>query len=158
MKFLIKILLLLSITLSSQGLEKDIFDDKTLDEIKIQLVNKPFILTFWSKECVYCNSNFKRILLAKIKNQKIPKYAVCIDCLNGFDNFASSIKEHKIDSFKNYLMTSTNKENIMFRIDSKWGGETPRTYLFDAKHSIKSFSGLISKKELKEWLENISKN
>jgi len=149
-----KFLLLLFIAFNSQAESKHFFNDKTLDLIRIEMTNKPFVLTFWSKDCVYCSDNFTIINSVKIRNSTIPVYAVCVDCIDDFDNFINNIKRYNITNFQNYLMDSVNNESIFFRIDSKWGGETPKTYFFDPKHLRTSFSGLIPKQSLNKLLEN----
>ena len=44
-------------------------------------------------------------------------------------------------------------ERLRYAIDPAWGGELPRSYLFDAAHRRQAHSGLLDEAQLKDWLK-----
>jgi len=111
-----------------------------------QLVNpdthrQPTIVALWSSDCTYCKKNLKMLSRLAKSNKKLRVITVA----------AEPESDQLLPILNPYGLTgprcaygADNPEAIAYAIDPKWGGELPRTFLFDGRGGKEVVAGVIS--------------
>ncbi len=130
------------------------FKRGSLQEIKAELKDQPFLLVFWSKDCGYC---FKEMnMLGKLQPRHPELNVVLVSTDAGLDekmvkHFSnkSGIKADKLWVF------SDDSEQMFSYIDRNWQGELPNTFFHNSKHEYQSVLGEVKYQQIKSWLRYI---
>lgn len=92
--------------------------------------NTPFIMLFWSIECSPCLKEMDNIskLSKKERDQFIFIATDGHEMKQEINNVLSTLD---LEKENNWVFNSASSDAIISTIDSRWYGETPRSYYFD---------------------------
>jgi thiol-disulfide isomerase/thioredoxin len=153
------LVLALALCLDMPGRAADLprpFDAATPAALARDFAGKPYILAFWSLECVHCQGEL-RLLARYLKTRPdLPLVLVAADTPELAPAIAVRLVEVGLDPAVHWAFADPMPERVRFAVDRKWRGELPRTYFFDAAHRIKSITGELREAQLSAWVaENL---
>ena len=99
------------------------------------------IVALWSSDCNYCKKNLKLLSSLAKSNKKLRVITVAAEPESA--QLWPMLKPYAL-SGPRYAYGTDNPEAIAYAIDSKWGGELPRTFLFDGRGGKETVAGVIS--------------
>ncbi|MBT9521502.1 MAG: hypothetical protein IV101_11475 [Dechloromonas sp.] len=99
------------------------------------------IVALWSSDCNYCKKNLKLLSSLAKSNQKLRVITVAAEPESA--QLWPLLKPYAL-SGPSYAYGSDNPEAIAYAIDPKWGGELPRTFLFDGRGGKETVAGVIT--------------
>jgi thiol-disulfide isomerase/thioredoxin len=102
---------------------------------------QPTIVALWSSDCNYCKKNLTLLSRLAKRNKQLrlitvaaePETAQLLPILNPYGLTGPR-----------YAYGTDNPEAIAYAIDPKWGGELPRTFLFDGHGGKEVIAGVIA--------------
>jgi thiol-disulfide isomerase/thioredoxin len=113
---------------------------------------KPFVLAFWSLDCVYCPDEIKH--LGALARQQ-PDIRLVLVNVDGGEHRAAAGK--RLASLlpeghgERWIFAGQDPERLFFSVDRQWHGELPRAYFYDGKGGVQGKSGKVSASWLVEW-------
>lgn len=99
------------------------------------------IVALWSSDCNYCKKNLKLLSSLAKSNQKLRLITVAAEPESA--QLGPMLKPYAL-SGPRYAYGSDNPEAIAYAIDAKWGGELPRTFLFDGRGGKETVAGVLT--------------
>jgi hypothetical protein len=99
------------------------------------------IVALWSSDCNYCKKNLKLLSSLAKRNQKLRVITIAAE--HDSPLLWPMLKPYAL-SGPRYAYGADNPEAIAYAIDPKWGGELPRTFLFDGRGGKQTVAGVIS--------------
>lgn len=121
-------------------------------------VGQPFVMAFWSVDCVYCPEEIKH--LGALVQQR-PDIKLVLVSIDGDELRAEA--EKKLLALlpdgqgERWIFAGDDTDRLFFSVDRKWHGELPRTYFYDGKGGAYGRSGQVSQAWLKEWVRSIAR-
>lgn len=115
---------------------------------------KPFILAFWSVNCIYCKANLEQLGKLLEEHPQLPLVLVATDTAEEGAAIASVLDKYSLSNAESWVFSDTFVERLYFEIDRKWHGELPRTYFYDAAHQVRALSGKLDEVETANWVKN----
>lgn len=113
---------------------------------------RAFVLTLWSVDCPHCGTTLRQLAALAKSEPRLDLVVVNTDGV-GADAGAIAAKLAAVGLGKRASWVFDDApERLRFEIDRRWGGEMPRTYLFERDHKVAAYSGRIDGKVLKQWL------
>ncbi len=94
---------------------------------------QPFVLAFWSVDCVYCAGEIAHL------RDMVRTHPLVLVVLVSTDPPEAE-----------RWMFVGDAERLIFAVDRKWHGELPRSYFYDAAGTARAVSGRVEP----AWLEN----
>lgn len=130
-----------------------IFHQDSLDEIKNELKDQPFILLLWSIDCPPCLKELGNI--QNLVNQLAPLEIVfiSIDGLDHSNEINKTLKEFQLEDGNHWVFSNAMPERLRSAIDPNWYGELPRSYFYNEYHESIAHSGILSAKNLQQWVK-----
>jgi hypothetical protein len=64
------------------------------------------------------------------------------------------VRGYGLEKSAQWIFADAMPERLRFEIDRRWHGELPRTYLYDRRHTVQAFSGLIPPEHLAQWVRD----
>jgi thiol-disulfide isomerase/thioredoxin len=154
----IKFGLLLGLLLVSTGVIADpkvpSADINQLKKIIAQHKGKIVMVNFWATWCGPCVEEFPDLvkLYNKHKGNKFALIGASLDAEGDGGKVASFVKNQKA-AFPVYHVRVKDPGKFIEQFDKKWGGEIPRTYLYDKNGKlVKAWSGSRSFEEFESEL------
>lgn len=112
---------------------------------------RAFVLTLWSVDCAHCGTTLRQ--LAALAKSEPGLDLVVINTDGGGDAGAINAKLAAVGlSERASWVFNDAPERLRFEIDRRWGGEMPRTYVFERDHKAAAYSGNIDGEVLRQWL------
>jgi hypothetical protein len=102
---------------------------------------QPTIVALWSSDCNYCKKNLKLISGLTKGNKKLRVITVAAEPESA--QLWPMLKPYAL-SGPRYAYGTDNPEAIAYAIDPKWGGELPRTFLYDGRGGKEVVAGVIT--------------
>jgi len=99
------------------------------------------IVALWSSDCNYCKKNLKLLSSLAHRNQKLRVITIAAEPES--PELWPMLKPYALAGPR-YAYGTDNPEAIAYAIDAKWGGELPRTFLFDGRGGKQTVAGVIS--------------
>lgn len=99
------------------------------------------IVALWSSDCNYCKKNLKLLSSLAKSNKKLRIITVAAEPESA--QLWPMLKPYAL-SGPRYAYGTDNPEAIAYAIDARWGGELPRTFLFDGRGGKETVAGVIS--------------
>lgn len=99
------------------------------------------IVALWSSDCNYCKKNLKLLSSLAKSNNKLRLITVAAEPESA--ELGPMLEPYAL-SGPRYAYGSDNPEAIAYAIDPKWGGELPRTFLFDGRGGKAVIAGVVS--------------
>lgn len=112
---------------------------------------RPFVLTLWSIDCPHCKDTLRQLAaLAKI-HPRLDLVVVSTDNLGEQKTIRAMLGATGLAARTTWVFGDDAPERLRFEIDRRWGGEMPRTYLFDGDHQATAYSGAVDAGVLRQW-------
>lgn len=137
--------------------ELRLFEADSPEAIRAARPGRPFALVLWSLECAHCREEFA--LLAKAKRQRpdLDLVLVSTDGPEAGRDIVRTLRAAGLGRAEAWVFGADAPERLRWAIDSKWRGELPRTYLFDAAHQAAGISGRLTWQQLADWSQTRSR-
>ncbi|MBI4986769.1 MAG: redoxin domain-containing protein [Rhodocyclales bacterium] len=113
---------------------------------------RPFVLTLWSLDCPHCKGTLRQLAALAKARPAVDLVVVSTDSLGDSQHVAALLAATGLAQRDTWVFGDAAPERLRFEIDRRWGGEMPRTYLFDRDHKSAAFSGAVAEAELQQWL------
>lgn len=111
---------------------------------------KPFVLVFWSLECVPCYKELA--MLGKLNPRQFDLVLVSTDETVTDKEIRETLTRFQLQHIEAWKFSGTSIERLRYEVDATWYGELPRSYLFDGLHQRQVISGLLSRKIINAWM------
>ena len=102
---------------------------------------QPTVVTLWSSDCGYCKANLKLLSSLTRNNRKLRVITVAAEPENA--HLWPMLSRYGLAG-PHYAYGSDSPEAIAYAIDPNWGGELPRTFLFDGAGRKERISGVLT--------------
>lgn len=149
------LLIYCSMPLAGAGEKVRTFEGNSFKEIVADHKGKPFVVVVWSLDCAYCQPSFEALAEAQSRQ---PLAVVTIATDRASDAEAVNFIKRKIATTSlasdTWAFGSAPPEQLRFSIDQKWRGEMPRSYWFDGQGKSVAYSGVITKRTIRELVPN----
>lgn len=99
------------------------------------------VVALWSSDCNYCKKNLQLLSGLARSNKKLRVITVAAEPES--TQLWPMLKPYALGGPR-YAYGTDNPEAIAYAIDPKWGGELPRTFLFDGHGGKETIAGVIS--------------
>jgi len=127
------------------------FVSGTLARIQAAHAGRPFILAFWSIDCVHCPVELKHLAALKKAHPELDVVLVATDTPDVAQLVSETVARHGLDKVEQWVFADSSSERLRYEIDPHWYGELPRSYLYDARHRVEATSGVVSPGRLAQW-------
>lgn len=113
---------------------------------------QPFVLVFWSLDCVYCLGELQQLrqwvaahpaMKLVLVNTDAPELAADADVT--LDQALGSVTAER------WAFAGEDAEHLYFAIDQQWRGELPRAYFYDAAGRVTLRAGRVEPTWLEDW-------
>lgn len=102
---------------------------------------QPTVVTLWASDCNYCKKNLALFSGLTKGNKQLRVITVAAEA-------ETAALPHMLKPYAlvgpRYAYGSDSPEAIAYAIDPSWGGELPRTFLFDGQGRVEKISGVLS--------------
>jgi thiol-disulfide isomerase/thioredoxin len=150
---LLALALLSVLVLPAAAQELKPFVAGSIKEITAARQGRPFILGMWSLTCTHCREEL--VLLSGLlkKHPDLDLVLVATDTPEEGEAISATLRQSGLGSAEAWVFADPFVERLRFKIDPKWHGELPRTYLYDPSHKAQAFSGKLDGLQLEQWLK-----
>jgi len=131
------------------------FDAMSLAAIKTAYAGRPFVLAFWSIHCAPCLEDMADW---RALRQRYPGVAILLvntDAPTEGKRVAAALARHPPGSVEKWVFADEFAERIRYSIDRAWRGELPRTYFYDADHTVHVVSGRLDRAWADAWFGRV---
>jgi thiol-disulfide isomerase/thioredoxin len=129
------------------------FGVSSRQQIEKAYQGQPFIMAFWSIDCLYCVDELSTLGTIVEQHPKIKLVLVNTDGMSPASEVLKTLKRvHLPKSYEAWQFSESDEERLRYSIDKKWYGELPRTYYYDKSHQVKAVSGSPDIEWLKGWV------
>jgi len=122
------------------------FEPDGMARIVASQKGKPFVLMVWSLDCEFCQASLDTLAREKRKHRNLRIVTLSTDSLE--DEQAAALMKKKLSSLglndHAWAFGAASPEQLRYAVDSKWHGEMPRSYWFNAKGERTAYSGVIT--------------
>lgn len=112
---------------------------------------RPFVLVFWSLECVPCHKEL--VMLGTLKPRQFELVLVATDRAITDEEIRNILTKYQLQNIDSWKFNDTLAERLRYEVDTTWYGELPRSYLFDSQHRRQAISGLLSRQIIDAWTQ-----
>jgi hypothetical protein len=114
---------------------------------------RPFILSLWSLDCVYCRDDF--VLFEKLARTQpsLDIVLVATDSPAQDAAITAMLRHYQLQDRQAWVFDDSFVERLRFEVDRHWYGELPRTYLFAGDGTRKAVSGRLDETSLLQWVQ-----
>ena len=124
----------------------------SLQQIVTAHAGQPFLLGFWSLECVHCGDELKLLRQLQQRHPGLGLVLVSTDGEADWANLQAHLQAAGLGQVEQWVFADPMPERLRLEIDRRWYGELPRTYLHGRDGSVTAVSGVLSAKLLLPWL------
>lgn len=114
-----------------------------------QYARKPFILALWSLDCAYCAEDLRTLGAWVRQHPHVTLVTVNTD-IGQATEAAAFMDGLALPAHARWQFAGNDADRLCYQLDPAWYGELPRTYFYDARHSVQAVSG----RPAKDWLDN----
>jgi len=125
----------------------------SLARVLANRAGKPFILGFWSLDCVHCGEEMKRLKALKQRHPGLDLVLVSTDGEIEPATLAAHLQAAGLGRAEQWVFADPVPERLRQEIDKRWYGELPRTYLYGRDGQVSAVSGLLNDDVLAPWLK-----
>jgi len=124
----------------------------SFEQIQQDHKGKPYIITFWSKDCAFCMKELAMFgkLLKTYQNVEI--VSITTDPFLEQQKVDEILSSKGLMKAKKWVFADNYVERLYFDVDKRWRGELPLNYFFDRNNKMIKQLGAIKENELIEWL------
>lgn len=122
------------------------FEPDSMARIVANQNGKPFVLIVWSLDCEFCQASLNTLAQEKRRHRNLQVVTLATDSLG--DAQAAALMQKKLASVgiagNAWAFGAAPPEQLRYAVDSKWHGEMPRSYWFNAHGEKTAYSGVIT--------------
>ena len=130
------------------------FEPDSMAQIVASQKGQPFVLVVWSLDCEYCQASLKTLAAEKRKNRNLRVVTLSTDALDDEQALAMMRARLAVLAMTGnaWAFGDAPPEQLRYAIDSKWHGEKPRSYWFNAKGERVAYSGIITPEVIAKFM------
>lgn len=113
---------------------------------------KPFIVAFWSVNCIYCGAELAMFGKLLKKYPRLDLVLVSTDTLADELEIVAVLEKHALGRVEAWVYADSHADRLRFEVDPEWYGELPRTYFHGVHESVRAASGKIEQVEVERWI------
>lgn len=113
---------------------------------------KPFILSLWSLDCVYCPEELKLLSQLKTKYPRLDIVLIATDTPEQNAAIAATLDKHRLRHAESWVFADDFTERLRHEVDRTWHGELPRAYFYDKSGLAAAVSGQLNAGEVERWV------
>lgn len=113
---------------------------------------KPFILSLWSLDCVYCPAELKLLSKLKAKYPALEIVLIATDSPEQNPAIAATLGKHRLQNAESWVFADDFTERLRYEVDRTWHGELPRAYFYDKSGLAAAVSGQLNAVEVERWV------
>lgn len=154
---LLVVLLFAVLTASAQGADLHPLGRGDIGRLLAERQGHPVALTLWSVDCPHCKGVLRQLAALTKRSPGVELIVVSTDNIGERKTIAAMLAANGLGERDTWVFGDEAPERLRFEIDRRWGGEMPRTYLFDADRKVVAFSGPVAEEAVSAWLARNSK-
>jgi len=116
----------------------------------------PFILTFWSVDCVHCRAELEQLAALSRAHPALDVVLVSTDTPEASREVSEVLRQYQFARAESWVFADAFAERLRFQVDPRWHGELPRTYLHGPGRKVEGITGKIDPQRLAHWLQAVS--
>jgi len=124
----------------------------SLAAIKQAREGRPFILVFWSADCVSCVKELDALSQSLAKHPDLNVVMIATDEPSFEDAVEAVLDRYGLTRVENWIFGDPDAQRLRREVDSSWLGELPRSYFYDTAHRRRAHSGALSVQQIEDWL------
>jgi thiol-disulfide isomerase/thioredoxin len=132
--------------------ELRVFGSGSLGRLLAERESRPVAITFWSIDCPHCKGTLKQLSTLLKQYPDLDLLVVSTDSLDARSTIDSMLASTGFGARPTWVFGAEAPERLRYEIDRRWGGEMPRTYLYDSDRKVVAFSGKVPDAAIAEWL------
>lgn len=113
---------------------------------------RPVAVAFWSVDCPHCKGTLRQLSAVAKANPRLDLLVISTDNLGERKTIAAMLAATGLGELDTWVFGDEAPERLRYEIDRRWGGEMPRTYLYDVDRKVTAFSGTVGDDALADWL------
>lgn len=114
---------------------------------------RPFVLTFWSVDCVHCRAELAQLSALAQEYPDLDVVLVSTDTPAAVADILDVLRQYPLPRAERWVFADEFTERLRFEVDPRWRGELPRTYLHGPGKAVASISGRIEAQRMARWLQ-----
>ena len=122
------------------------FEPDSMARIIASQNGKSFVLIVWSLDCEFCQASLNTLAQEKRRHRNLQVVTLATDPLG--DAQVAALMKKKLASVgitgNAWAFGAAPPEQLRYAVDSKWHGEMPRSYWFNAHGEKTAYSGVIT--------------
>jgi thiol-disulfide isomerase/thioredoxin len=115
---------------------------------------RPFILAFWSVDCVHCRDELAQLAALSQAHPGLEVVLVSTDSPAAAQEIEGVLRQYPLASCERWVFADAFTERLRFEIDPRWQGELPRTYLHGPGPAVQGITGRLSTAQIERWLQS----
>lgn len=124
------------------------FSTDTFKTLKDGFLDKPFVISLWSVDCLPCRVELEMLGQLKKEDPDFPLLLISTDALENHEEATYILEEYELDQIESWMFADAFIERLRFSIDPNWYGELPRSYFYNADHAFTAHSGILTRETL----------
>ncbi len=142
---------------------KPVAADISLDDLLSFIRNrhgKPLVLNFWATWCTPCMEEMPHLVeLHERYKEKVDFMAVSADSFTGTTDKVPDVMNKLNMSFPTKILKVENQNKAIETLDPEWGGDLPRTFIYNIEgERVMRLIGAKSKEEFEEAISEVLNN
>ncbi|MFZ5593894.1 MAG: TlpA family protein disulfide reductase [Pseudomonadota bacterium] len=118
---------------------------------------KPFILSLWSLDCVYCPEELNLLSRLKARYPKLEIVLISTDTPEQTAAIAATLdksfgKQGQPRRVESWVFADDFTERLRHEVDRTWHGELPRAYFYGKSGLAAAVSGQLNAAEVERWV------
>lgn len=122
-------------------------------QLVTRMSGKPWVLAFWSLDCTHCPAALRALADLRRTHPRLQVVLVSTDGDADPAVLRAHVREAGLGGAPQWRFADPAPERLRLEIDSRWWGELPRHYLFNAQGQRTAQSGVPTPAELTRWWE-----
>lgn len=115
---------------------------------------RPVALTLWSIDCPHCKGTLRQLAALSKAHPRFDLLVINTDNPGERQTIGTMLAAVGLGDRDTWVFGNEAPERLRYEIDRRWGGEMPRTYLYDIDHKTSTaISGTIGEAALASWLD-----
>ncbi|MFT6123590.1 MAG: thiol-disulfide isomerase/thioredoxin [Oleiphilaceae bacterium] len=128
------------------------FTKHSLGQITADRQGQAFIMVLWSIDCPPCLKELEYFQALKAHFTKTNIVFISTDSPDDGASIQQILVDNELQTLDSWIFSDSLPERLRYKIDPNWYGELPRTYFYEADHTRRAHSGMLTHVELKQWL------
>ncbi len=116
---------------------------------------RPFILAFWSVECVHCRAELEHLAALSRMYPQLDVVLVSTDAVSASREVSGVLRQYELPRAERWVFADDFTERLRFEVDPRWHGELPRTYLYGPGKVVAGMSGKLDSERIRPWLQSV---